>query len=81
MLIIKKYLTTQGNNPVNLQYERFFYLCENFMCTLHEFTCTLLSVTVQDVEPTVQDIETIDNSVKLTALSYWRLVDRDINLK
>ena len=44
------YSYTERNNPENLQYERFFNLGKDFMCTLHDFTCMLLSITVQDVE-------------------------------
>ena len=61
---------TMRNNPVNLQYEPFFNLRENFMFTLHDFTCMLVSLTVLDVELTLQDLETYGNSLNLTAFSY-----------
>ena len=47
----------ERNNPVNLKYERFLNLHEDFMRTLHNFTCMLLSVTAQDAESTVQYVE------------------------
>ena len=68
---IPLYISQKRNNPVNLQYERFFFnLRKNFTCTLQYFMCLLLSVTVQDVELTVQDVETKGNPVSLTPFSY-----------
>ena len=59
----------------------FFYLREDFLCTLHDFMCILLSATVQDVESTVQDVETISNAVNLTTFSYWRFFNMNTHLK
>ena len=72
---------TERNNPVNLQYERFLNLHEDFTCTLYDFTCMLLSVIIQDVESTVQDVETKDNSVNLSAISYSRFFYKNTHLK
>ena len=58
-----KLLSTERNNFVTLQYERFLNLREDFMCTLYDFKCMLLSATVQDVE-------TKGSPVNLTAFSY-----------
>ena len=61
---------TERNNLVNLQYERFFNLRGDFVCTVHYFRCMIHSVTVQNIESTVQDVETKGNPVSLTAFSY-----------
>ena len=60
---------TERNNPVNLQFERFLYLREDFMSTLDNFTCMLLSVTVQDVRSTLQDVQIKGNPVNLMSFS------------
>ena len=49
-IYMKPFFYTERNNPENLQYERFFNLHEDFICTLHDCTCRLLSIAVQDVE-------------------------------
>ena len=49
---------TERNDSVNLQYQCFLNLREDFMFTLQHLTCMLLCATVQDVESTVQEIET-----------------------
>ena len=57
-------------NSVNLQYEHFFNVTEDFMRTLDDFTCMVLYATVQDVEARVQDIETKNNPVNLMTHFY-----------